>query len=83
MNAASKYPGKTVYAVCIKGTGGPVTKCEEYLMQGIVDSIKYAEYGADKRPDIKVAKMEWGTFQELIELSKRKTCSCIRIFSLA
>ena len=81
MNAASKHPGKTVYAVCIKG--GPITKCEEYLMEGIVDSIEYAEYGAKEKPDIKVAKMEWGTFEKLIEQSKRKTCSCMRIFSLA
>lgn len=65
MNAASKHPGETVYAVCIKG--GPITKCEEYLMEGIVDSIEYAEYGAEKKPDIKVAKMEWGTFKKLIE----------------
>ena len=52
-------------------------------MQGIVDSIEYAEYGTEEKPDIKVAKMEWGTFEKLIEQSKRETCSCMRIFSLA
>ena len=81
MNAASKHPDKTVYAVCIKG--GPITKCEEYLMEGIVESIEYAEYGAHERPDIKVAKMEWSTFVELMEQSKRKTIALIRIIYLA
>ena len=73
MNAASNAQGKTVYAVCIKG--GPITKCEEYLMEGIVGRIKHTEYNLDlkenpQKPKIVVAKLKWDTFKGLMDESK-------------
>ena len=84
MYAASNSQGKTVYAVCIKG--GPITKCEEYLMNGIVNRIEHTEYNLNHKenpvkPNIVVAKLEWHTFEGLMDESKLVNSVDLRLYA--